>query len=94
MKDNDKRSEIRTPLRAKVKVNHPQIGQVETHTRDISEGGAYIVSNGLEMPKVGELVEVQLQGIGMGEAPIVKMRIVRLDKSGIGLQFVNENDEH
>lgn len=88
MAKDDKRRQVRTKLRAQVTLSHPEVGQLELHTRDISDGGAYIDAEGNPLPRVGEVVNVQLQGIGEGEAPIVKMRIVRFDKGGIGLQFI------
>lgn len=94
MVDDDKRSDIRTKFRADVKVSHPDVGEVEVHTQDISDSGAFILSEGNPMPGVGEVVSVQIQGIGDGEAPVVKMRITRCDKNGIGLEFVDEETEN
>lgn len=92
MNDKNKRDHIRTKLRAEVKLSHPEVGDLKLHTGDISDGGAYIFSEGNEVPKVGELVNVQVQGIGGGDAPVVKMRVVRLDTSGLGLEFVRDGD--
>lgn len=91
MKEKGKRKTVRTKLRAEVKFSHPDVGELKLHTGDISDGGAYIFSEGNEIPKVGEIVKVQVQGIGGGEAPIVEMRIVRLDKDGMGLEFIRED---
>lgn len=92
MSNKNKRKSVRTKLRAEVKLSHPQVGDIKLHTGDISDGGAYIFSEGQSIPKVGEVVLVQVQGIGGGEAPVVKMRIVRIDKEGIGLEFVGEEE--
>ena len=89
----NKRESVRTKLRAEVKLSHPEVGDLKLHTGDISDGGAYIFSEGNEVPRVGEVVNVQVQGIGGGEAPVVKMRVVRLDKTGIGLAFVRDDEE-
>lgn len=85
---SDKRRAVRTSLRADVKLSHPDVGNLDLHTGDISETGAYILSGGNDVPMPGELVSVQVQGMGGGEVPIVKMRVVRSDKDGIGLEFV------
>ena len=90
--DHKKRGHVRTKLRAEVKLSHPDIGDLRLHTGDISDGGAYIFSEGNEIPTVGEIVNVQVQGIGGGEAPIVKMRIVRLDNAGMGLEFIQDEE--
>lgn len=85
----DSRGSPRTRLRAEVKVNHPHAGEIHSHTRDISDSGAYIVTHG-EAIAIGDVVEVQVQGLPGGDAPVVRMRIVRLDKEGMGLEFVRD----
>ena len=92
MSNSNKREHIRTKLRANVTLTHPDVGKVDLHTGDISDGGAYIFAEGNPLPQVGELVNVQVQGMGGGDAPVVKMKIVRVDGSGIGLAFINEED--
>lgn len=79
---------VRTRLRAEVKVNHPQMGELLLHTRDISDGGAYLIGSGFSA-QPGDLVEVQLQGLPGDPAPVVQMRVVRVDRDGMGLQFVD-----
>jgi hypothetical protein len=79
-------------MRADVKVTHPEVGDLELQTGDISDGGAYIITKGEAELKLGEIVTVQVQGMGSGEAPLVKMRIVRADKGGVGLEFVSPDE--
>lgn len=79
----------RTRLRAEVKVNHPDAGEIRSHTRDISDSGAFILAQA-EQIKIGDIVEVQVQGLPGGDAPLVRMRIIRLDKEGMGLEFVTD----
>ena len=92
MANNNKRQHTRTKLRAQVKLSHPELGELNLQTGDISDGGAFILAEGNTLPEVGELVTVQVQGMAGGEAPSVKMRIMRIDKEGIGLQFVEDDD--
>lgn len=89
----ENRRTIRTKLKAKVKVSHPQVGALDLHTEDISDGGAYILTDGGKLPEIDEVVEVQVQGMGGEEAPILNMRIVRIDKTGIGLEFIQNNEK-
>lgn len=85
----DLRNHPRTRLRAEVKVNLPGAGEIHSHTRDISDTGAFVLGTGGSMAiAVGDVVEVQVQGLPGGDAPIVRMRVVRLDKDGMGLEFV------
>jgi len=88
----ESRGSVRTPLRAKVKFSHPETGDLKLHTQNISDGGAYILAEGNHVPCVGEVVAVQVQGIGEGEAPVVMMEIVRIDKEGMGLAFISGSD--
>ncbi len=80
----------RTRLRAEVKLNHPAAGEQHAHTRDISEGGAFVVNEGLKLPALGEIIEVQVQGLPGEAAPVVRMKVVRIDREGVGLEFVND----
>jgi len=86
----NKRRAVRTALRAGVKLSHPDVGELDLHTDDISDSGAYILTEGNEPPGIDELVVVQVQGMGGGEAPAVKMCVVRSDATGIALEFVRE----
>jgi len=91
---SNKRQSVRTKLRATVTLTHPEVGQLQLHTGDISDGGAFIFNEGNELPSIDEIVEVQVQGMGTGEAPIVKMQVVRIDKNGVGLKFIHDDEDH
>jgi hypothetical protein len=80
----------RTRLRAEVKLNHPEVGEQTAHTRDISEGGAFILGHNIRLPEVGEIIEVQVQGLPGEAAPVVPMRIIRIDEDGVALEFVSD----
>jgi hypothetical protein len=87
--DPDKRTDHRTPMKCRVKVTHPIIGEVTVNTRDISDSGIFLLTENIEMPPIGTIVQGQVQDMGE-TAPILKLRIVRLEPAGIGLKFVNE----
>lgn len=92
MADKNQRIHVRNKLRAEVKLSHPQVGDLKLHTRDISESGAYVFAEGSDLPAVGEIVEVQVQGLGGGvPGPVVSMQIVRFDSEGIGLKFLEQD---
>lgn len=90
MSSENNRRHPRTRLRAEVKLNHPQVGEQRAHTRDISEGGAFVLNEGLTLPALGEIIEVQVQGLPGEAAPVVRMKVVRIDREGVGLEFVND----
>ena len=83
----------RTRLRAEVKLKHPEVGEQLSHTRDISEGGAFVLNEDITLPALGEVIEVQVQGMPGEAAPIVRMKVVRIDRDGIGLEFIKDSSE-
>lgn len=92
MSSQNNRRYPRTRLRAQVKLKHPKVGEQHSHTRDISEGGAFVLNEGIAMPSIGEVIEVQVQGMPGEAAPIVRMEVVRIDSDGIGLRFLKDGD--
>ena len=81
---SEKRQHLRTPLNTSVKVWHPSFGEAILPTRDISDGGMFIDDVDNILPGVGEVLEVQVQGVP--DAPIIKMEIMR---DGAGARFVS-----
>lgn len=90
MTDNDRRIHHRTAMSAKVKVFHESLGEFVFSTRDISDGGVFIVVEADPFePVIGDRVQVQVQGLPVA-APILDMVIVRKTVDGFGLQFADE----
>lgn len=85
---DNKRIDQRTPLKVLVKVSHPSIGDIVVPTRDISDGGIFLLTEDIDVPPVGTIMEGQVQGMEV-EGPVLKLEIVRMEPSGIGLKFVN-----
>jgi hypothetical protein len=74
-------------MSAKVKVVHPELGEFLFSTRDISDGGVFIIVDGQAFePNIGDKVTVQVQGLPV-PAPVLDMLIVRKTNDGLGLQF-------
>ncbi|MBO6850399.1 MAG: PilZ domain-containing protein [Marinobacter sp.] len=90
MDGNDRREHSRTALSAKVKVEHATLGEFLFSTRDISDGGIFIVveSDPFE-PAIGDRVQVQVQGLPV-PAPVLEMVVVRKTNDGFGLQFADQ----
>ena len=86
---SEDRNYPRTPMKCQIKVTHTDIGEVLINTRDISDGGIFLLTDGVVMPAIGTIVQGQVQGMG-GEAPMLKLEIVRAEPTGIGLKFINE----
>tara|TARA_R110000803_G_scaffold113922_1_gene182371 strand:+ start:308 stop:541 length:234 start_codon:yes stop_codon:yes gene_type:complete len=74
-------------MSAKVKVTHEQLGEFVFSTRDISDGGVFVVvDNEPFTPALGDKVKVQVQGLPV-EAPVLDMVVVRDTIDGFGFQF-------
>jgi hypothetical protein len=86
---SNRREHIRTRLSMVVKLIHPELGEYMLNTGDISDGGAYVYEKDRPLPGVGEIVDIQVQGLPDGVAPMVKMRVRRVDKTGIGMSYLD-----
>jgi c-di-GMP-binding flagellar brake protein YcgR len=83
----DQRRHIRTQLQCKIKITHATLGEKIVNTRDISDGGVFVVLEPNDIPPVGSKVTGQVQGL-TDDAPILEMEVVRIESSGVGLRFV------
>jgi c-di-GMP-binding flagellar brake protein YcgR len=67
-------------------------GQAPFHvrTKNISDGGLFLLLDDVKLPPVGTEVKVRLKNqLGDGEEPPVnRARVVRHDPDGIGLEFI------
>ncbi len=89
---HDQRKHIRTSLQCKIKISHPAVGEKIVKTRDVSDGGVFVVLDPDQIPPIGSIVTGQVQGL-MDDAPILEMEVVRVEPSGIGLRFLNQENE-
>ena len=81
------RQYVRTSLISRVKLTHPDTGTIEVKTKDISDGGIYVLLSMSDLPPIGSQVKVQLMDTPF-EAPVLDMIIVRHEPDGIGLKFL------
>ena len=85
---SNNRKNVRTPLKVRLRIDHPVHGELMVTTRDISECGVYVLMDlAPEKLLMGELVQGQVQGLPM-EAPILTLEVVRVEPLGVGLRFV------
>ena len=86
------RKNVRTPLKVRLRIDHPVHGELLVTTRDISECGVYVLMDQAQnMLSMGEQVQGQVQGLPM-EAPILKLEVVRVEALGVGLRFVKAEE--
>ncbi|WP_166263741.1 PilZ domain-containing protein [Marinobacter caseinilyticus] len=89
MTTSDRRQHTRTALNVKVRVRDSNDEARIFATRDISDGGIFIiVEDGFE-PSIGDHLEVQVQGLPV-PAPVLPMVVVRKTVDGFGLQFEDQ----
>ncbi len=90
MVGNDRRVHNRTAMSAKVRVTHEELGEFVFSTRDISDGGVFVVVDTEPFePAIGDRVQVQVQGLPV-PAPVLDMVVVRETNDGFGLQFADQ----
>ena len=86
---SNQRQHPRTPMKCRIKICHPSLGELLAETRDLSDGGVYVRHAGLVGLPVGAEVTGQVQGMPI-EAPVLRMQVVRVDAEGVGLRFCGE----
>lgn len=86
---SDKRQFVRTPFACRIKIQHESIGELMVKTRDISDGGVFVILDPDKVPPIGSIVTGQVQGMP-GEAPVLDMEVVRAEPEGVGLKFLSE----
>lgn len=84
---NNRRRHTRVPLTVNVKIFHPSIGEKILKTKNISDSGIFIIVDPADIPAIGEIVMGQVQGL-IEDPPSLEMEIVRVESTGVGLQFV------
>jgi hypothetical protein len=90
MDDHELRRYVRTNFSCRIKITHPSLGDILVKTRDISDGGVFVVLEPEQIPAVGTRLTGQVQGL-MEDAPILELEVVRVESGGVGLRFVQED---
>lgn len=86
----ENRKHLRIGLVVEIELTLPDKAPVDVRTRNISDGGLYIILDKLDLPAIGTEVQVRLKNqMGDGEEPpINRALVVRHETDGIGLQFL------
>ena len=87
---SEKRRHLRIGLVVEIELTLPGQKKVIVRTRNISDGGLFLVLDDIEMPPIGTEVQVRLKNqLGDGEEPpINRATVVRHEPDGIGLAFL------
>lgn len=86
---HEKRRHVRTPFVCRIKITHDSVGELTVKTRDISDGGVFVVLEPEHIPPIGTIVKGQVQGL-LDDAPVLQMEVVRMEPSGVGLRFLDD----
>lgn len=88
---SNQRQYPRTSMRCRIKISHPQIGEVFGFTRDLSDGGVFVENAELAALPPGTRVQGQVQDMPI-EAPVLAMQIQRvIPGEGAGMAFLDED---
>lgn len=87
---SENRKHLRIGLVVDIELTLPGEEPVEVRTRNISDGGLYIILDKIDLPAIGTEVKVRLKNqLGDGEEPpINRALVVRHETDGMGLQFL------
>jgi len=85
------RRHSRIQVALKVELTLEDSGVIFAKTRDISEGGIFLILDQDQMPAMGDVVRAQIKNLpGQAETPVVSMKVVRVTPEGIGLCILEE----
>lgn len=87
---SENRKHLRIGLVVEIELTLPDKEAFDVRTRNISDGGLYIILDDIELPPIGTEVKVRLKNqLGDGEEPpINRALVVRHESDGMGLQFL------
>lgn len=83
----EKRLHRRKLVNARVLLIHPAIGEYQTYTHDISNGGVFVLLQNVPDLPPGTELDMRLLDSGQPEF-LFKMQIARIETFGLGLKFL------
>lgn len=85
----DNRRDPRIPVETDILLSHPAVGRLCLKSRDLSDGGVFLLTE--PQPSLPPGAEVVLQVRDLADAPEVPARVLRVDDEGLALAFVTED---
>ena len=87
---SENRKHLRIGLIVDIELTLPGKDTINVRTRNISDGGLYLILDDIDLPPINTEVKVRLKNqLGDGEdAPINHAVVVRHEPDGIGLVFL------
>jgi len=86
----ENRKHLRIGLIVDIELTLPGQDMMNVRTRNISDGGLYLILDDINLPAINTEVKVRLKNqLGDGEEPPVnRAKVVRQEPDGIGLVFL------
>jgi len=90
LSSSELRRHLRIGLVVEIELTVPGKASANVLTKNISDGGLFLVVDGTQLPPIGTEVKVRLKNqLGDGEEPPVnRALVVRHEPDGIGLEFI------
>lgn len=89
---SERRIYRRKLVNAKVLLIHPDIGEYETYTHDISNGGVFVLIKNQPDLSIGTELDMRLLDSRQDDL-VFKMAVSRSDKLGLGLRFLGYKEK-
>jgi len=88
---HNSRQHFRTAATLVVEVYHEELGSFKLKTRDLSNGGIFVIVDDEHGLKIGHKLTVKVKSkLGKNvEPPTLKMEVVRSEPAGLGLKFID-----
>lgn len=87
----EKRGAERTAFRASVRMLHPELGEYELLTRDMSHSGLYMQWN--EPVEISMDDRIIVQSLDIDDAPLIHARVVRVEDGGFAVTYLLDDAE-
>jgi hypothetical protein len=91
---SDQRKSPRISSAFNVELSLPDQVTVKTKTRDISQGGAFVIIKEQDItPEIHMTLTIRVLGLPTGPGDPVQCQVVRLEDEGLGLRFIQKEEE-
>ncbi|MFW2373461.1 MAG: PilZ domain-containing protein [Gammaproteobacteria bacterium] len=89
----EQRQSPRRPVRLDVQIGIPSGETFQVSSRDISEGGMFLMMSPLQQPTIGEMVSLQVIDDSPEHLPSTEAIVVHRLDDGIGVAFIHIEED-
>ncbi len=87
---SERRKEQRLAIRLEVELKCEGL-ECFLHSKDLSSSGVFLEKQDDCLPEVGSIVQIRVkQDFADGLPPMVRAKVVRIEKDGVALEFIDE----